>query len=395
MDRILSGLYYPFSRPIDLASLKQMLLVFESVVFLDPVDDESWRAKLFQGLERQEDKRFAAYRHVHEELETLFQEGAARRVDPAEVTAMESPLTTAAALSDLLDSGWSNVASNPSAFGMPHRRLASNGGATWQIFQPKMPRSFVDALESQDALRKHLILKGETYGAWTLSYEAGSAVSISVHLAAAEELNLAPITDSAMHHELLIRKLIRKRGYPDQRSRPIDERVVGQLAHSTAATIIDDLLPKPILEKIGVDEILRFREQTRVLRHQATVEIENRLSVLSRVPEVEDLLRASREVQQSIRGDLRMYRAEIAAARDKIWPTLVTSLSTNLAGGSVAAVAMNFIGGPGYALATSVLAGALALLKGSLDLRAERRKAEGSRSPAITYLARVGDLQER
>jgi hypothetical protein len=59
MDKFLSGLYYPFSRPIDLASLKQMVLVFENVVFLDPVDDDSWRAKLFQELETQEDKRFA------------------------------------------------------------------------------------------------------------------------------------------------------------------------------------------------------------------------------------------------------------------------------------------------------------------------------------------------
>ena len=61
MNTILSGLYYPFSRPIDIASLKQMLLVFENVVFLDPVDDDSWRAKLFQDLETQEDKRFAKY----------------------------------------------------------------------------------------------------------------------------------------------------------------------------------------------------------------------------------------------------------------------------------------------------------------------------------------------
>ena len=57
MDNILSGLYYPFSRPIEIASLKQMLLVFENVVFLDPVDDEYWRAKLFRELETQEDKR--------------------------------------------------------------------------------------------------------------------------------------------------------------------------------------------------------------------------------------------------------------------------------------------------------------------------------------------------
>jgi len=361
MDKILSGLYYPFSRPIEIASLKQMLLVFENVVFLDPVDDESWRAKLFQELETQEDKRFAKYQQVHEELTMLFQAGAARRMDPIEVTALESPLTTAAALSDLLDEQWSDIASKPQAFSMPHRRLGSKGEATWQIFLPKMPLSFVDALQSQEIFRKHLISQGNISASWTLSYEAGSAVSISVHLAAAEELNLAPITDSAMYHELLIRKLIRQRAYSDQRSRPIDERVVRQLAQSTATGIIDDLLPKSVPDKIRVEEILHFREQTRTLRQQAIMEIGNRLSVLSRVPDVDDLLVASHDVQQSIRSDLRTYRAEIAATRDRLWPTLVTALSANLAGGSVAAVAMNYIGGPGYALAASVVAGSLAL----------------------------------
>ncbi|HEX7333461.1 MAG TPA: hypothetical protein VF290_18295 [Pyrinomonadaceae bacterium] len=395
MDKILSGLYYPFSRPIDIASLKQMLLVFENVVFLDPVDDDSWRAKLFQELETQEDKRFAKYQQVHEELTLLFQAGAARRVDPTEVTSLESPLTTAAALSDLLDQQWSTIASNPQAFSMPHRRLGPVREATWQIFLPKMPLSFVNALQSQETFRKHLIHEGDIYASWTVSYEAGSAVSISVHLAAAEELNLAPITDSAMHHQLLIRKLIRQRAYPDQRSRPVDDEIVRQLAHSTATAIIDVLLPKSLLDQIRIEEILHFREQTRALRQQAITEIGNRLSVLSRIPDVEDLLVASREIQQSIRSDLRMYRAEVAATRDRLWPTLVTALSANLAGGSVAAVAMNYIGGPGYALAASVVAGSLALLKGALDLRAERKKAEASHSPAITYLARVTGLHGR
>jgi hypothetical protein len=325
----------------------------------------------------------------------LFQAGAARRVDPAEITALEGPLTTAAALSDLLDQEWSNIAANPQAFSMPHRRLGPDGGATWQIFLPKMPQSFVNALQSHEIFRKHLIHQGDIYASWTLSYAAGSAVSMSVHLAAAEELNLAPITDSRMHHQLLIRKLIRQRAYPDQRSRPVDDGIVRQLAHSTATAIIDDLLPKSLLDQIRIEEILHFREQTRALRQQAITEIGNRLSVLSRIPDVEDLLVASREIQQSIRSDLRMYRAEVAATRDRLWPTLVTALSANLAGGSVAAVAMNYIGGPGYALAASVVAGSLALLKGALDLRAERKKAEASHSPAITYLARVTGLHGR
>lgn len=390
----LSGLYYPFSRPIDLASLKQMLLVFDSVAFLDPVEDESWRAKLFEGLEQNEDMRFAAYQKVHDNLQTLFQEGAVRRIDPAKVGAIENTVTTASALSDLLDDNWTKVASNPGRFGMPHRCLRSDGGATWQIFLPKMPGEFVNSLYSDDMMhRGHLVQEGDEFSSWTLSYEAGSAVSISVHLAAAEELGLSPITDSAMHHELLVRKLIRNREYSNDRSRPIDEKVVVQLTHSTVAALIDELVPREFLEAMEIEQILRFREQTKLLRKQAMDEMGTRLRILSKVPNVEDFVVAGHEVQQQIRTDLRGFRAELTATRDKLWPTLVGSVNSNLAAGSVAAVAMNFIGGPGYALAASILAGSLALLKGTLDLKLERTKLESSQSPAVTYLARVQNLR--
>ena len=35
----LSALYYPFSRCVDACALKQLLLIFDSVTFIEPVDD--------------------------------------------------------------------------------------------------------------------------------------------------------------------------------------------------------------------------------------------------------------------------------------------------------------------------------------------------------------------
>ena len=43
---LLSGLYYPFSRCVDANALKQLLLVFDCITFLDPVEDAAWRAQL-------------------------------------------------------------------------------------------------------------------------------------------------------------------------------------------------------------------------------------------------------------------------------------------------------------------------------------------------------------
>ena len=55
---MLSALYYPFSRYIDISSVNQLLLLFEAVHFLDPIADDDWRAYLFQALEEQEGPRF-------------------------------------------------------------------------------------------------------------------------------------------------------------------------------------------------------------------------------------------------------------------------------------------------------------------------------------------------
>lgn len=393
MPTFLSGLYYPFSRPIDPASLKQMLLIFESVAFLDPVADESWRAHLLRELEEHEDQRFDGYRQVHESLPVLFEEGAVRRIEPSHVTALKTPITTASALSDLLDPSWAAVASNPGRYRMPHRRLGPDGVPTWQIFLPKMPLAFVESLRSETSIRRHLIAEGGTYDSWTLSYEAGSAISLSVHLAVSEELGYAPVTDSSMHHELLLRKLVRSKQYRSARPRPLTEEIVSQLTHSAAISLVDEILPSRLLSAVPFEDILRFREDTRELRHQAIREIGDRLASLSKVPEVEDLVAASREIQYGLRGELRAYRAEIAATRDKLWPALVTSVTSGVSSGSIAAVAMNFIGGPGYALASSILVGSLALMRGALDLRAERKKVENSQSPVVSYMAQVaGEL---
>lgn len=110
---------------------------------------------------------------------------------------------------------------------------------------------------------------------------------------------------------------------------------------------------------------------------------------MTRVPSAEDLGHAAREVQNSLEKELRQYQAEFSATRDKLWPQLVSSVNTSLATGGVAAVAMAYIGGPGHALAASILAASLAMLKAALDVRAERSKLSASVSPAVSYLSTV------
>ena len=87
MKSSLAGLYYPFSRCIQPTSLKQLLLVFDEVTFVDPVDDAQWRAKLFADLESY-DAEFAPLRvlaaaEVNRRL--VHRSSAARRTGSSQV----------------------------------------------------------------------------------------------------------------------------------------------------------------------------------------------------------------------------------------------------------------------------------------------------------------------
>src|ERR1700739_2202173 len=78
----LTSLYYPFSRCVNPASMKQMLLVFDRISFVDPVDDAEWRLKLFKDLEVH-DEQFTDYRAVDSALPELLDHGCITRIDPA------------------------------------------------------------------------------------------------------------------------------------------------------------------------------------------------------------------------------------------------------------------------------------------------------------------------
>lgn len=177
-----------------------MLLIFDSVTFVDAVDDEYWRGRLYQNLEHH-DHRFSSYRDISSCLPWLKQKEIVRIIDPHKLRSLNQDLTVAATLSDMTDQTWTRAA-DPRRYNIPSEFIRGSQSPSWQIFQAKIPEKIVNALDNEEKLSQHLLRKGtETY-AWELSYAAGSAISINVHLAAAEELGLSPVTDSALHHEL-------------------------------------------------------------------------------------------------------------------------------------------------------------------------------------------------
>jgi len=235
----LSALYYPFSRCINEASLKQMLLVFEDITFLDPVLDPDFRAHLFRNLEKQEDPRFKVYRNMHSVFKSLEKDGLVHFLSPEPIQQEMDTSISAATISDLLDPNWVAEASSPYRYGLPHRNEAPGGKPCWYIFESKIPRKFVELLHDDPQFRLHLVHEGGKSKNWTLTYEAGSSAAINTHLAAAEKLSLAPVTDSVLHHNLLLRKAIRQNEYSNHK--PLQLSPNHHLPHHCKAQYLSNL----------------------------------------------------------------------------------------------------------------------------------------------------------
>lgn len=387
MNKSLNGLYYPFSRCINTTSLKQLLLIFDKVSFLDPVDSDEWRAKLFKDIESE--NGFRKYRDVHNAIPTLLSEKAIEKISPIQTG---NHLATLAAVSDLLDPSWVQLIERNGPINIPYQAL-QDGTPIWQSFLPKMPVGFIDALNNDHALKKNILIEGDEKYAWTLTYAAGSAAAINLHLSVAAEKGVSLITDSELHHKLLIMKLARNGNLQRNSFHQEKYNLVKLLSQKVAMSLVENIVPEETLISMSFDEILRFRDDSRQARGEFIKEMEFQVMKLSNLSSLEDFDINVMRIEGELRGSIREYEARLQEVKRKILPSMLSSLTSSLTPGSAAALTASYIGNAGYALLASVLTISLSLLKSGLDLRVEEKKIEEQASPALSYLSKVKKLK--
>lgn len=385
-----SGLYFPFSRPLEVEAVKQMMLVFDSVGFFDPVDDDQWRKKLLLDMKPRQGDVFGEYENLDAALPMLLKEGAIKKYSPEILTNEDRILASAASLSDLNDPKWVDCANRPQKFEMPHSIADDGQTPTWYAFRSKLPTDFLEGLESsRDLCDQHLFVDGGERYAWTLSYAAGSSISTNIHLAAAEKLGLAPVTDSALHHRLLVSKAANRAAEHNIFNVEETER---DLSGIVTSMVLKSLVPKSSLKGVSFEQVIRFREETLTIRHEAIAEI-TRLTQNQSPPEnARELLAVCRVIESGLLEGLNEYRNEMASVRDRFWPKLIEAPQKDLATGGLAALALSYIGVPGGILIGSLAAAGLSLLKTGLDVRAERNKIMRSKSPTVAFLSKLQDI---
>jgi hypothetical protein len=263
-----------------------------------------------------------------------------------------------------------------------------SGVPSWQVFFPKLPEDFIQALTDLPDLKNHLLVEGDHRTSWSLSYAAGSAIGIALHLEVAEELGAAPVTDSELHHRLLLMKVARGQENAG-RDVPLPDDAIRLLTSEIASTVLKEVLPEERLAEVSFEDIIKFRSNTSSLRKQFIGDIEARIGKLRTVPEAEEWVYVGRQVLSDLQQEVHHYQAEFIASRDKLWPGIVSSVNSALVTGGLGAVAMSFIGGPGKVLIGSMVGAGIGMLKSALDTRAETRKLANSSAPSMAYLSRI------
>jgi hypothetical protein len=210
----LKSLYYPFSRLIDSSTLKYLLLIFDSVTFIDEVESAEWRRDLLKKLSITDSPIFSSYDEIADDYDMLSEIQAVQIINPNNLRTKDSQEVALATKADLSDQEFVKKASNPLSYGLSARSLGKYGGTptnrpTWQIFRGKISSPLLSdkSFTNDDAWMSHILVPGDDHYSWTLSYEAGSAVVTNFYLEAAQELQLTPVTTSQLHHELVLRKL--------------------------------------------------------------------------------------------------------------------------------------------------------------------------------------------
>lgn len=380
------ALYYPFSRCMDVAQIKQLLLQFDSVTFVDPVHDDSWRAQLFENMESK-NTAYRAYRDLADSVPWLRENGIFNVVDPDTLKSRDSDLTVNATLGDLADGSWV-AAANPQQYGLP--TLAVDGTPSWDIFPAKMPSKILESITSAASLSKHLLVEDDYDCAWSVSFAAGSSISMNVHLAAAEELGLSPVTDSRLHHALMLMKLARSIG-----SQPTFQNIdlfSKQVAQHTITRLMGQVLPSSVLEMISLEEIIQFRKDTAPAKAAFMEEVLQAVQSHGVPTSLQDYLAFQQKFETTINRNATLYAGEVADIRNRVWPKVLDGLTGIPAGVSLAGIAASYISGSALVLLASAAAFSVQPLRTLLDFRADLIKAQSSPNSALAYLSEVQQL---
>src|SRR4051794_19940220 len=183
------ALYFPFSRCLDELTLKRAVLLYDRLLFVDPVTPEA-RDALYLREQHADPTITQRWRHAQQHYERLAREGIAKTVT-ADV--INDPEGIDALVADGLHVDIEINRTPGTLFNGRHR---------WKMLASRVPESMYYG--------RHQPKPAEPFAGERIvevSYAAGSSLSLTHAIAIAHELGATPLTDSKAHHELLLYRM--------------------------------------------------------------------------------------------------------------------------------------------------------------------------------------------
>ena len=147
---------------------------------------------------------------------------------------------------------------------------------------------------------------------------------------------------------------------------------------------------RPLLARLSIDDIIRFRDSTAKIRGEFVEHVERAIRKrLNGVSDAAALEIEMDDLMHEIRKQLDDYSNELMSIRDNLWPKLLSN--RNIISVASALAAAVFLGGH-FTLAASIIP-SISIVQTILERRRERRIVERHASPALAYLAQVKALR--
>ncbi|MEV7892491.1 hypothetical protein ACWD3I_42105 [Streptomyces sp. NPDC002817] len=282
------ALYYPFSRTINETTLKRAVLLYDEILFVDPMSHRV-RAGLY-GVEEHlpylpanvATSLAQEWTAISNRYDLLLREGLLRLIDPARVVTepANDRLIARALRADLAD---------PQARGLFERGYPT----TWSMLRTRIPQQAFAHLAHQIPARvlgranvSGLVAfyldghpqahpsdagtvwpdDGHDYAA-LVPYIAGSSLATSTALALALAEDAVPLTDSSAHFRLLSMRMARAAAaasevqrIPGLQAEP--DPVRAQKTALVQQRVVDSVISHQDLAALSLEDCLRYRERT-------------------------------------------------------------------------------------------------------------------------------------
>lgn len=290
-----SALYYPFSRCLDDVALKRAVLLYDRLLFVDPVEPAA-RADLYlrEGPHAGSAPDLAPrWQAAEADYELLAREGlveTVKRTDVRRADALEV-LAPAGLELDLKVNR-----SSTTLFRGMHR---------WEMLESRVPRNVLQALP---AIKQTHAWAGPDRIVH-LPYAVGASLALTNALIVAHQMGATLITDHTMHHRLLSDRLqsaaLDPAGVPGVYTH-VDQPY---LRRQVALRISDSLAPSAVLKQLSMEEVVAYRldnEPQRValnaLVEKLTHEAQSRPWSPDLDRELDDLAERAREIALGLPG---------------------------------------------------------------------------------------------